>query len=356
MISSKLMVGLVSVSLAASTSMAATKKSVKAAPKAKATAAKAATELPAATETTVEAPAPVSATAPAASTSTASISTATAEATPKRWGLLIDSWTESGIAATNRAQSDDTVEQNVNHGLLVRPSYKLNDTTSVALGFEMNHDIAARNKERTGTVTDPYAQIANSKLGMLGPVKVKGYLRAYAPLSLASQDPVAGRDLALRSQVNFVLPVSKAINVSYNLEPRYFFNKNKVVTTYDAEKNRFIFSSKENYRLLHFANLEASAGKWGFYQNAGMRSRWYHDTEAYMDNLIGRPGYKAGTKIGTDQKDELYLESGLSYAPIDQFTIVGGVYTDSHDLTKGPSQGIYRDDESLYFLELTVVL
>ncbi|MGE3974917.1 MAG: hypothetical protein AB7F59_10360 [Bdellovibrionales bacterium] len=347
MTSSKLVVGLFSVSLAASTSFAATKAAKAKSAKAQAAAASAST---AATTPATEAPTTVEAgpaVAPSASTSVASVSATAAPVAPKKWGLLIDSWTEAGIAATNKANADDSIQQNANHSVLIRPSYKLNDTTSTAVGIEFNHDIVSRNKERTGAMTDPYVQLASSKLATLGAAKIKGYIRPYLPLSLASQDPVKGRDLAVRAQLNIERPISKALTVSYNFEPRYFFQKNK---GYSAVNDRGVatFTHQEQYRLLHWASLEASMGKVGFYQNAGIRSRWYNEAN---DPIQGR-------SVTPNQRDDLYLESGLSYALLEQLTVVGGVYTDSRNLTQNNNtlEGIYRDDESMYFLELTVAL
>jgi hypothetical protein len=356
MTSSKLVVGLLSVSLLASVSMAATPKNAKAA-KAKVTAAakKPATTLPAVK--TVEAtPAPTIeaapvALAPSSATSTASLSTATSAVAPKKWGLLVDSWTESKVDAANLATADDSVEQKVNHALLIRPSYKLNDTTSAALGLEFSHDLMERNQKagREAAFSDPYAMIASSKLAMLGAVKTKGYLRAYLPVSIASQDPVSGRHTVLRAQTNFVYPVSKAINLSYNLEPRFYFQKNRAAIGVNAAGARTVTPS-ENIRLTHWLSADASMGKFGLYQNAGLRSRWYNEYQARID----------GPNVIPNQRDYLYLETGLSYAVLEQFTVAGGIYTlndtGGRDLQVSPTQGIYRDDESSYFLELTLAL
>ncbi|MGE3974918.1 MAG: hypothetical protein AB7F59_10365, partial [Bdellovibrionales bacterium] len=63
-----------------------------------------------------------------------------------------------------------------------------------------------------------------------------------------------------------------------------------------------------------------------------------------------------GLRATADQKNILYIETGLVYALTDYFTMGVGIYTESRDLTKKPDVSLYRDDESYYFLDLTLAI
>jgi len=285
--------------------------------------------------------------APAAQTTTADIAQTTQAVAPKRWALLVDLWNEVGMGAANRAQ-DPTSGNNADDSdvlmnyTLIRPSYKVTDNASVALGMEFSNSWGATHQKENGAfeMSDPYVQVVHSKIATLGPVGIKGYFRAYAPFSESSQNTDKGQNLYLRGGLTAGASLSKVFNLSYSIEPRYYFKKNLSYAKTNGD-GTVSYTATEQGRFKQWISLGAEAGKWSAYQNLGIRSRFY-----YQDSDVA-----TGETLVTPQKDHLYMETGVGYQILSSFQLVGGVYTEGMDVRTRDDIALYNDNDSYYFVE-----
>jgi len=291
--------------------------------------------LPAKAEVT---PAPAPPVAAQVQTSKATVAETVAPAQPKRWGLLIDLWAEGHVNGIHRANSGGTYgSEAMENSIQIRPSYKITDVASVAVGLDMYHTFGSKTGTDNGqfTVYDSFAQVAMSKLFAVGLIKTKGYVRTYLPTSAGSRDPESGRYAAVRAGFTTALPLSRGLELTYNIEPRYFFQRNMSYTNDDGE-----WTAQENYRLKHWLGLSAEAGKFSAYQNIGLRSRYFHqDSDAQTGETLFAP-----------QQDNLYWETGVGYQIIDNFALNAGYYTESNDIRR-PDFVVFDDTKYLYFVE-----
>lgn len=309
------------------------------APKAQKVAQALPTELPPA----AQAPAP----APAATTSTASVSTVTAEAAPKRWSFMYDTWSEVGMEDANYGRGNfDAAET-------IRVGYKLTPVLSISLTNTLLHTWGyTTDNRREFSIDDPYLMLAHSKiLGDLGStLSSKAYVRFYPGVSESSRN----KDQVgfVRGMWNLGVEASKALKFSYQLEPRYYFQRYKTyqsLETRDADGAILTAPSEKvttAARLKQFVAADVSFGKLGFHQNFGIDYEWYNS-----DPEANKPANR-----DVAHKEFLYVETGLEYALNDVLTLAAGVYSEKarNLLDQKNDFSIYRDNESLYYLEGTV--
>ncbi len=336
---SALLATVLGLSLAVGTANAAPKKK---AARAKTAAKKStsATQLPAKVEAAAPAPAPTVATEPA-QTSAAPIAAAVTEAAPKRWGLLIDIWAEANVHGVNAASDSVTGNEAWENSFQIRPSYKITDTASVAVGIDMVHTLGSVAGKDDGkfTALDAFFQVAHSKLLTLGPVNVRGYLRPYIPTSEASQNPESGRYFALRGNLSAKTDLGSGFALSYTLEPRYYAAKN--ASYKKVEDGEVSWKATEDYRVKHWLGLDYEAGKFSGYTNWGVKSQMYNqDSDPDTGKvLIGR------------QKDQIYSELGLGYQIIENFAMNVGTYTETNNFRDNDAFVLFDDNQQLYFVE-----
>lgn len=295
--------------------------------------------------------------APAASaaaqeqTSSATISETVAQQAPKKWSMLIDIWAEGNINGVNRS-GDKTTVRNENNGsaantvfentVTLRPTYKVTDIASASVGIDIVHSFGSVDGSDGGYVTplDLYLQAAHSKIALAGPVTLKSYIRPYLPTSEASANEVSGRYLAVRAGLTAGMPLGNGIELSYNAEPRYYFQKNKTFLK-KQDDSSFEYAATENYRLKHWLGLSFESGRLSGYQNLGMRTRVYHQDQ----------DVDTGATLTAPQKDELYVETGLGYQIVDNFALNGGFYTETNNFRNNNGWTVYNDTAYFYFVE-----
>jgi hypothetical protein len=284
-----------------------------------------------------------------ATTSTTTVQTAVQEAAPKRWGVMLDNWTEAGAQAVNYGRADlDATET-------LRISYKLTPTLSASVTGQWGHSYGTTSKDqRVFVAYDPYLMLAKTKLlGELpGGLSSKGYLRFYPGLSEGSQNK--GQKGYIRTSFNIGKDVSKVVNLAWEFQTRTFIQEYK---TYDTKEQRrddgvLLKASQENpneqFRFKHFGSLGLNLSKSvSAYQNLGMDYGFFHSDEN-ATNPSNRD---------VPHKEAYYAETGIGYAINDNLSFAVGIYSELERdlLTQTNDFSFYRDDESLYFLEGTIV-
>ncbi|MEQ1875664.1 MAG: hypothetical protein ABL958_03400 [Bdellovibrionia bacterium] len=294
-----------------------------------------------------QAPAPAAASAPAAQTSATPITTATAEAPVKRWSGMWDTWSEAGMQDANFGKADIEAAETV------RIAYKLTPVLSASITGTFSHSWGTTSdNKRTFVAEDPYLMLAHSKvLGNLpANLKSKAYARFYPGISEGSRN----KDQLgfVRGMWNIGIQPTKALSITYELQPRYYFQRYKTyqsLETRDADGTILKKpSEKANTmaRLKQYANIGLELGAFSAYQNLGVDYVWFHsDPEA--NNSANRD---------VAHQENLYAETGIGYSLTDNLTLAAGVYTEMarNLLDQKDDFSIYRDNESAYFLEGTV--
>lgn len=287
-------------------------------------------------------------------TTTTKLPTDTSSQT-KRWDLMIRSWAEGQVHGMNRASDRQGLAKEGAEGtetmtdtLEMRTTYKLNDTSALGVGLEATHSFGSVKGNDNGqfTMNDSYVQFAQSKIPLAGPATLKWYVRPYLPTSEASQNAESGRYLMIRASASASMPIGSGFDVSYNLEPRYFFQKNNAFKTYKPDGKFDKWKASENYRLKHWAELQFKNKSKTFqaYQRLGLRNQIYNQqTDA-----------NTGVAVKAAQKDQLYSETAVGYQVLDNFLAKVGVYTDSNDFRNNERWQWYDDKAYLYFFEGTV--
>jgi hypothetical protein len=232
-----------------------------------------------------------------------------------RWGFTGELWLET---LANRVKREDWM--NI---MLIRPYYKITDSSTFAVGQELLHSIGGSDEKPGGTFTvlDTHIEYAHSDIADIGDFKIKGYLRPYLPTSEASQDPIKGRHLMVRGQMSATTPVNGHFKAGYWVEPRYFFYKNKYS---DDVPN-------EQARIKHWLGLTADINGFIGYQFVGITSRYFHED---------RP-----------QQDDLYWETGLGWEVSKNFLFYVGAYTETTNDMRKNDFVFFDENEYLYFLD-----
>lgn len=301
---------------------------------------------------TVDPSAPAASIKPASQSSKASLTQAVQEAKPKRFKLLLDSWNEVEVNSTNRGNSSATALN------LVRPSYLLNDVSSVAVGIEFNNSWGTvKDNESKFQFTDPYLQYAHSNIINMKFAKITGAFRYYVPVSESSMNEDTGRFGRFRANMEMIGNVTPAVAIGYHLSPRYDFRKNlsygetKTTTKKEIDPNTnqevtvqtqtTTFKPTLQLTVVHFGFARADLGKkFSLYQNLGfVNQQWNEDNGLTKDPVAN-----------------FYAETGLGYDFTKNFSLIAGVYTYSADTLTGAKKfneglALYNENDSKYFLE-----
>lgn len=282
------------------------------------------------------APAPTAAPATASSggQTTSTIAQATAEVKKSKFGMLLNNRAGLSMNAAHREGGD------LGGYLLIRPSYKVSDTTSVAIGQEFDHSYGVTTlqggNKASFTLLDTYAQVANSSLGTLpGDVKVKGYARYYIPNSEASQ--ASGQIGQLRLNAAFKKDLGSGFAISYVNNLRPYFQQYRTFTNAKGKE-----VGTRSMRVTHYGQLDITISESvSFYTLAGFDHNWMNGD----DNVNIR-----GTR-----NMQLLAESAIAYSA-GPFTIAAGLDQLGPDMeSTARAQGpLYRDDFTRYFLDGTL--
>jgi hypothetical protein len=268
----------------------------------------------------------------------APVETVTQEAAPKKWGVLVDFWHEFGSQNVNQlAAGEENKNASADVYTLIRPSYKLTDETSLALGLEAAHGWGT---EADGTgkfaLSDPYLMVANSNLGSAGPLKTKGYARIYLPFSESSQDK--GQIAMLRLNSAASLPVGP-FKIAGTLEPRFMFQSDDSYRKpkKDLPREEGTITANQYARMRTLLTLSGDiAGPLSFYTTHGLQSDWYYENEDVVEQLPG-------------QRDKFYNETMLLLAVTSNVGIGAGIFT-LRDT--GKDLYLYNEEDSVYVLDL----
>lgn len=277
--------------------------------------------------------------APTAGQTTSTVQAATAEVKKKKFGFLLVNRADLSASAANRSKGSDASGY-----LLVRPSYKLSDSLSLAIGQEFGHSYGTQmNGKAAWVMYDPYAMISASNLGTLpGGIATKGSLRFYAPTSESSQmkDTIG--------MVRFNGTIEKSFgkfSVSYNLEPRVYFQQyNTYIDVTDNNKEKATIG----YRYANW--LEAAyqfSDAVGMYSIFGIDHRYFNgDSNAGIKAL---------------QKDHLIAETAVTVNATKNITILAGISQDTdgsnlRDPNVNKKDPVYRDELMTYFVEADISL
>lgn len=238
-----------------------------------------------------------------------------ADKAKSRWGFTGEMWFET---MANQVKRESWVDI-----MLIRPYYKISDTSSFAIGQELLHSVGGNDEKPNGTFTvlDTHIEYANSHIADVGEFTLKGYLRPYLPTSEASQNPVSGRNMVVRGQLSLTAPVDGHFRAGYWVEPRYFFYKNK---SYDDVHN-------EQARVKQWLGLTADISGFVGYQFVGINSRYFHEEGP--------------------QRDDLYWETGLGWQFSPNFVFYAGAYTETSNDTRKNDFVFFDESEYLYFLD-----
>lgn len=233
------------------------------------------------------------------------------DASPSRFGLLIDIWNENNMGEVNRLNNEGA-ESDASVDTTVRPSYKLTDTTSIALALAANHTWGTTDgNDSSFSMYDPYLMLASSDLGSAGLLTTKGYVRLYLPISQDSRD--AGQIAMVRLNGQASLPVGP-LKITGTLEPRFYAQSDDSYKTAErgASRDDGTVTNNQYGRLLYSLKLSGPiVGPLSFYSEHGIRNDWFYRNDDAIANTEDRARYYNETMVSVAVGDNLEFAGGL---------------------------------------------
>ncbi len=254
----------------------------------------------------------------------APVETVTQEATPSKWGLLIDVWNENKMSAINRANNDDNRDPKYTAQFgdttgesytLIRPSYRLQDDLSVALGLAAIHGWGTdTGNESRFSLDDPYLMLASSNLGTIGSVGTKGYVRLYLPFTEGSQDK--GQIAMVRFNGAASIPLGAGLKLSGIIEPRYYAQSEdsyRKPGASGAPADSGAIANNQWGRARTWLQVSGSlGGGFSFYTNAGFGADYYYRNDDAVEKTEDISYYLNETMVYYGLTKNLELGVGVT--------------------------------------------